>query len=69
MTGPQFIIAAGLLFETAIAVWGIWRARRLAAGMIGILSPWQRFVVRHGWLLALWPAGQALVLWQGGFWG
>lgn len=64
MTGPQIIIAAGLVLNAVAVLYG---ARRLRT-YLPVLRGRQHSLVRHLWLAAFLPVGEAVVLWQGGFW-
>ena len=65
---PQIIMAAGLTCSTVAALL-IWRRTwKRVAPMSWSLSNGQLFLAQNGWLVAGIPIGEAVVLWQGGFW-
>lgn len=65
----HYVIVAGLLVSAIGCIWLWLRLRRRYASTWEFMTPGQQFVMRHGWLFAMHPVGEALLLWKAGFFG
>lgn len=76
MNTPQIIIAAWLLLAGTGSLLGTWRLRRMP--VLWVLTPrflheWTTALPVFPWVMGLLSvmtiAGEAVLLWAGGFWG